>query len=167
MQRNHSFLQLIHPSINYTNQSIKCKSNVIFIAMMLTITIYSTDVRREKVERVNFLMLIKVWESFVPLHSWKGSSKAETCMKMCDRTVLHVSSVVLLNSCRLPSPCFNCGFFSPDHLTLTTTILNTLSQLYNTYAAQCSSCGLRTLDIAKHLDWHFRSIVPLFILYQL
>ena len=106
-------------------------------------------------------MLIKVWVSFVPLHSWKRSSKAETCMKMCDRTVLHASSVVLLNSCRLPSPCFNCGFYSPDHLTLTTTILNSLSQLYNTYAAQCSSCGLRTLDIAKHLDWHFRSIVSL------
>ena len=120
-------------------------------------------------EWVNFLMLmlIKVWVSFVPLHSWKGSSKAETCMKMCDRTVLHVSSVVLLNSCQLPSPCFNCGFYSPDHLTLRTTILNSLSQLYNTCAAQCSSCGLRTLDIAKHLDWHFRSIVPLFILYQL
>ena len=51
---NHSICrEIIHsynPSINYTNQSIKCKSNVNFISMMLMITLYSTDVRREKVE---------------------------------------------------------------------------------------------------------------------
>ena len=75
--------------------------------------------------------------------------------KMCDKSDLHVSSS--LNSCRLPTPCFNCGVYSPHHLTLTRTILNSLSQLYNTHP-QCSSCGLRTPDIAKHLDWHFRLV---------
>ena len=81
--------------------------------------------------------------------------------KMCDKSDLHVSSS--LNSCRLPTPCFNCGVYSPHHLTLKRTILNSLSQLYNTHP-QCSSCGLRTPDIAKHLDWHFRLIFIIFFL---
>lgn len=111
--------------------------------------------RWEKVE-ANFLLLIKGWVSFYSLLSSEASIKAETCRKMCDRSVLHVSPS-LLNSYRLPTPCFNCGVYHPHHHTLMRTILNSLTQLYNTHP-QCSSCGLRTPDIAKHLDWHFRLI---------
>ena len=113
--------------------------------------------RWDKVEcDLSFLLLIKVWVSIYSLLSSEVSIKAKGCRKMCDRSILHVSSSVsLLNSCRLPTPCFNCGVYSPHHLTLMRTILNSLSHLYNTYP-QCSSCGLRTPDIAMHLDWHFR-----------
>lgn len=71
-----------------------------------------------------------------------------------------LNSVSLLNRYSPPSPCFNCGFQSSSPRLTSIELLNmlALTQLYNPTHVQCSSCGIRTLNMAQHLDWHFRSV---------